>query len=1057
MTTPASQVQLTIVEDVLGELILLDAPAAQVVIGTALSSATPQPLGTATAGTSIDGARANHVHAHGDLTGATLHALATTGGAGFMSSVQFDLLNGATDQNTVSTVVRRDASGSFEASIVTADLAGNAATATALETPRMINGEPFDGTGDITITTTPTPGSIVNASIASDADIALSKLATGALPTGITVSSDNISNGTIIDADVSTDAAIAHSKLAALIAGQVLIGNVANVPTATALSGDITVANDGVVTLANSGASPDTYTKVTVDAKGRVTAGTTLSASDVPTITAAKVSDFDGQVRLNRLDQLAAPTASVSLNSNKITNLLDPTDPGDAANKNYVDASQQGLVVKDSVLAATTGNITLSDTQTIDGVALLTGNRVLVKNQDTGSQNGIYVVASGAWSRSADADESSEVTSGLFAFVEDGTVNGNTGWVLQTTGTITLGTTSLTFAKFSGAGEIVGGAGLIKTGGTLDVNTASSSRIVVNADSIDLATAGTAGTYKSVTTDAYGRVTAGTNPTTLSGYGITDAATSTHVHGNITNDGKIGSVANVPIITTTGGVLASGSFGTAANTFCQGNDARLSDQRVPTDGSVTNAKVASNASIAYTKLDAITAGQVLLGNASNVATPTAISGDITVNSSGVTAIGAGVIVNADVSTGAAIAHSKLANITAGQVMLGNASNVPTATALSGDVTVNSSGVTAIGSGVIVDADISASAEIAVSKLADGAARQLLQTDAAGTGVEWTSDVAIPGTLAVTGATTLAAATATTPATDNNSTAVATTAYVRAQAYAPLASPGLTGTPTVPTAAVGTNSTQAASTAFVLANSLLKTGGTITGNLNIETPFPFVCLVETDGTSTHNQTFLIRDNNEFSVRTLNSSGVLVSIDYGIPSDSSGATNHIWAIADTEAMRLTSDKYLRMAAGTGGIQFGGDTGAANALNDYEEGTFTPTVIGTGTAGTGTYQAQVGRYTKIGDVVRFSIFVEWNAHTGTVNMRLAGLPFTALNVDDSSACFSILPTSLTFSNNLAAIGVQNSTQVNLLTYSSNATNVALPIDTTGSIRVSGVYEVA
>lgn len=116
-----------------------------------------------------------------------------------------------------------------------------------------------------------------------------------------------------------------------------------------------------------------------------------------------------------------------------------------------------------------------------------------------------------------------------------------------------------------------------------------------------------------------------------------------------------------------------------------------------------------------------------------------------------TMIADGAIVDADVNASAAIAHSKLANITAGQVLLGNASNVPTATALSGDVTVNSSGVTAISSGVVVDADISATAEIAVSKLADGTARQLLQTDAAGTGVEWTSNVDIPGTLDVTGA------------------------------------------------------------------------------------------------------------------------------------------------------------------------------------------------------------------------------------------------------------------------------------------------------------------
>jgi hypothetical protein len=118
-----------------------------------------------------------------------------------------------------------------------------------------------------------------------------------------------------------------------------------------------------------------------------------------------------------------------------------------------------------------------------------------------------------------------------------------------------------------------------------------------------------------------------------------------------------------------------------------------------------------------------------------------------------TMIADGTIVNADVSASAAIAHSKLASITAGFVLIGNAGNVPTATQVTGDVTISNTGVTAINSGVIVDADVSATAEIAVSKLADGAARQLLQTDAAGTGVEWTSNVDVPGTLDVTGAAT----------------------------------------------------------------------------------------------------------------------------------------------------------------------------------------------------------------------------------------------------------------------------------------------------------------
>jgi len=310
------------------------------------------------------------------------------------------------------------------------------------------------------------------------------------------------------------------------------------------------------LTLANAGTA-GTYTKVTTDAKGRVTSGTTLSASDIPTLTAAKISDFDTQVRTNRLDQLAAPTVDVSHNNTKITNLADPVSAQDAATKAYVDATKQGLDVKDSVRVATTANITLSGTQTIDGVALAAGNRVLVKNQTTANQNGIYdVVSGGSWTRSADANVSSEVTSGMFVFVEEGTTNADSGWVLTTDGTITLGTTALAFTQFSGAGQITAGAGLTKTGNTFDVGTASATRIVVNADSIDLATTGIgAGTYRSVTVDTYGRITAGTNPTTLSGYGITDAqaldATLTALAGVTVSADKLIYATGADAFTTT--------------------------------------------------------------------------------------------------------------------------------------------------------------------------------------------------------------------------------------------------------------------------------------------------------------------------------------------------------------------------------------------------------------------------------------------------------------------------------------------------------------------------
>ena len=210
-------------------------------------------------------------------------------------------------------------------------------------------------------------------------------------------------------------------------------------------------------------------------------------ANHTGTQTASTISDFDTQVRTNRLDQLANPTASVSLNSQKITNLADPSSAQDAATKAYVDAVKTGLDVKNSVRVATTANMTLENEQTVDGVVLVAGDRVLVKNQSTGSQNGIYVVVDGgAWTRSSDADSSNEVSGGMFTFVEEGTTNADSGWVLTNNGTITVGTTALTFAQFSGAGQVTAGNGLTKTGNTIDaVGTAD--RITVNADSIDIA------------------------------------------------------------------------------------------------------------------------------------------------------------------------------------------------------------------------------------------------------------------------------------------------------------------------------------------------------------------------------------------------------------------------------------------------------------------------------------------------------------------------------------------------------------------------------------------
>jgi hypothetical protein len=260
-----------------------------------------------------------------------------------------------------------------------------------------------------------------------------------------------------------------------------------------------------------------------------------LAAADLPAITAGKISDFDTTVRTSRLDQMAAPTASVAFNSQKITGLLDPTNPQDAATKVYVDNSRLGLDFKDSVRAATTANIATiagGAPSTLDGVSLVAGDRILVKNQTTTSANGIYTVttlgtgSNGSWTRATDADGSpaGELSSGAFVYVEEGTANSQDQFVITTVGTITVGTTGITWGLFSGAGKVTVGAGLSKAKDAISIALDATAPGIQTTNGLALISTGvTAGTYRSVTVDVKGRVTAGTSPTTISGYGITDA------------------------------------------------------------------------------------------------------------------------------------------------------------------------------------------------------------------------------------------------------------------------------------------------------------------------------------------------------------------------------------------------------------------------------------------------------------------------------------------------------------------------------------------------------
>jgi hypothetical protein len=320
---------------------------------------------------------------------------------------------------------------------------------------------------------------------------------------------------------------------------------------------------------------------------GTVTLDGTVSGTGISSYVAGK-----------RLDEFAVPTSAVAFNNQRITGLAEPVNAQDAATKFYVDAARSGLDVKASVRAATTGAITLSGTQTVDGVALVAGDRVLVKDE-TGDpeDNGIYVVAAGAWQRADDANENAEVTSGLFVFVEEGTENADSGWVLSTPNPITVGSTSLTFNKFSGAGQIEAGAGLTKggtQGNTLNVVSANAARIVVNADNIDLATtAVTAGSnYTRFTVDGYGRVTAADSPIVVAAGKVLTTSNTLTFTGTDSSSVAFG----------TGGTVAyigSNNAFTGANTFV--NAAGQTFRPAATnDGIVVKGRAAGSGSHAVT-------------------------------------------------------------------------------------------------------------------------------------------------------------------------------------------------------------------------------------------------------------------------------------------------------------------------------------------------------------------------------------------------------------------------------------------------------------------------
>jgi hypothetical protein len=371
-----------------------------------------------------------------------------------------------------------------------------------------------------------TPSALVGTNITGTAaGLTAGTVTTNANLTGDVTSVGNatsIAAGVIVDADINASAAIADTKLATIsTAGKVsnsattatsantasaivardasgnftagtitanLTGNVSgssgsttgNAATATALATKRTISITGDLA----------YTSPSFDGTGNVTAAGTLatvatagtngSSTAIPivtinakglttSITTAAVIAPAGTLSGNTL--AAGVTASsltslgtiASLTATAGTVATTPTASTDIANKLYVDTVAQGLDAKASCVAATTADITLSGAQTIDGVSVVAGNRVLVKNQSLSQNNGIYLCASGSWTRTTDANTWDALTS-AFTFIEQGTTNADCGFVCTANAGGTLGTTALPWSQFSGAGTFTAGTGLTLTG-----------------------------------------------------------------------------------------------------------------------------------------------------------------------------------------------------------------------------------------------------------------------------------------------------------------------------------------------------------------------------------------------------------------------------------------------------------------------------------------------------------------------------------------------------------------------------------------------------------------
>jgi hypothetical protein len=473
-------------------------------------------------------------------------------------------------------------------------------------------------------------------------------------------------------------------------------GNAANVTGTVAIANGGTGATSASAALTNLGAYPASNPSGYTNNTGTVTSvsgtGTVNGLTLTGTVTTSgsltlggTLSNIANSALTN--SSVTVGTTAISLGSSSLTLggltsvavTQDPTSALQLATKQYVDNTAQGLSAKAAVYVATTANITLSGEQTIDGFTT-SSSRVLVKNQTTSSQNGIYVSSSGAWTRSTDADTWGELVS-AFVFVSQGTINGDTGWTCTVDAGGTLGTTAVTWVQFSGAGTYTAGTGLTLTGTQFSITNV-----------------GTANTYGSatqtpvLTTNAQGQVTSVTNTTitpaigSVTGLG-TGVATflATPTSANLataltdeTGSGALVFATSPTLVTPILGTPQSGNFSTGTFTWPTFNQ--------NTTGTAANITASSNSTLTTLSALSLPGSQVsgnISGNSANVTGTVAVANGGT----GLTTTPANGAL--DIGNGTGFTRTTLTG-TASQVAVTNASGSITLS-LPSTINVNTSG------------------------------------------------------------------------------------------------------------------------------------------------------------------------------------------------------------------------------------------------------------------------------------------------------------------------------------------------------------------------------